>query len=121
MTTTKYELTSGHLKVENETAASGAIVVSLVVARVARVVDVTLNLDAAPTTSESFTITLNALVGSEYDTLLYTLNLSTDSTTDIVWMPDQPLWLQPGDAIDVAFANTDGNTYGVLITALEVV
>lgn len=121
MATQEYELTTGHQKVENETAASGAIDASLTAARVARVVSVTLNLDAAPTTSEIFTITLNSVAGSDYDTLLYSLNLSTGSTTDVLWFPDQPLWLQPGDAIDVAFANTDGNTYGVLITALEVV
>lgn len=119
MTTTEYNLVTGLLKVESGTATSGAIAVSLVVARVARVTSVTLNLDAAPTTSENLTITLNAVAGSAYDTLLYSLNLSTGSTTDVVWMPDQPLWIQPGDAIDVAYANTDGNTYGVLITAVE--
>lgn len=121
MTTTEYELTTGHLRVENETAASGAIAAVLAMSRAGRLVSVTLNLDAAPTTSENFTITLDAVAGSAYDTLLYSLDLSAGSTTDVLWFPDQPLWLQTGDAIDVVFTNTDGNTYAVLITALEVV
>lgn len=119
MATTEYNLTTGLLKIENGTATSGAIAVSLTVARVAQITSVTLNLDAAPTTSENFTITLNSVAGAAYDTLLYSLDLSTGSTTDVLWMPDQPFWIQPGDAIDVAYANTDANTYGVLITAVE--
>jgi len=123
MAETAYNLTkqAGHFKVETATAASGAIAASYTASRVARITSVTLNLDAAPTTSENFTITLNAVAGAAYDTLLYSVDLSTDSTTDVVWMPDQPLWLQPGDAIDVAYANTDDNTYAVSISALEAV
>jgi len=77
-------------------------------------------MSAAPTTSENFTITLDANAGAVYDTLLYTLDLSASSTTDLAWFPDEPLLLEGGDAIDVAYANTDVGTYGVQITVLKV-
>jgi hypothetical protein len=81
-----------------------------------RLVGVTCNFSAAPTTSESFTITLDAKAGAAYDTLLYTINPSLLSTTDILWQPDEEIILEPDDAIDVAYANTDANVYGVQIT-----
>ena len=77
---------------------------------------VTLALNAAPTTSENFTITLNANAGAAYDVLLYSLDLAAGSTTDLVWFPDEPLYLEGGDAVDVAYTNTDTGTYGLQIT-----
>jgi hypothetical protein len=85
-----------------------------------RVHSVTLHLNAAPTTSEDFTITLDADAGAAYDTLLYSLDLSTASTTDLLWQPDAPLFLEGGDALDVAYTNTDTGTYGVQITVEEI-
>ena len=85
-----------------------------------RLVSVSLNMSAAPTTSENFTITLNANAGAVYDVLLYSLDLSTGSTTDVVWFPDELMLLEGGDAVDVAYANTDTGTYGVQITAQAV-
>ena len=85
-----------------------------------RLVSVTLNMSAAPTTSENFTITLDANAGAVYDVLLYSLDLSTGSTTDIVWYPDELFLLEAGDAVDVAYANTDVGTYGVQITMMAV-
>jgi len=119
MTTTTHAVIDGRIRVENATAGSGAIAASMTALRVARITNVTLNLDATPTTSENFTITFNSVTGAAYDALLYSVDLANESTTDVLWMPDQPLWMQPGDAIDVAYTNTDGNTYGVLITAIE--
>ena len=85
-----------------------------------RLISVTMHADAAATTSEDFTVTLNANAGAAYDTLLYSLDLSAASTVDLLWQPDVPLLLEGGDAIDVAFANTDTDTYGVQITVLTV-
>jgi len=82
-----------------------------------RLISVTLHMSAAPTTSENFTVTLDANAGAAYDTLLYSLDLSVSSVTNLLWQPDEPLLLEGGDAIDVAYANTDGRTYGVQITA----
>jgi len=81
-----------------------------------RLMTVSLNMDAAPTTSENLTITLDANAGAEYDVLMYSVDLSFASTTDVVWWPDDVLHLEPGDAVTVAYANTDKNTYGCQIT-----
>lgn len=101
---------------------SAAIATSLTVPASAtyRLVSVTLAADAAPTTSENFTITLDANAGAAYDVLLYSLDLSAGSTTDLVWFPDELLLLEGGDAIDVAYTNTDTVTYGLQITAMAV-
>ena len=105
--------------VKENATGSGPILASLVVdeAKTYNLISVSLNLDVAPTTSESFTITLDADAGAVYDTLLYTNDLSVGSVTDILWMPDQPILLEGGDAVDVAYANTDGRLYGLQITA----
>jgi len=103
----------------NSTGTAGAIDASLAVPAgyVYRLVSVTVKMSAAPTTSENLTITLDANAGSEYDTLLYSLDLSAGSTTALAWFPDEPMLLEGGDAIDVAYANTDSGTFGVQITA----
>jgi len=81
-----------------------------------RLVSVTCNFAAAPTTSENFTIELDAAAGAIYDLLLYTLDVSAGSTTDILWQPDEEILLEGGDAIDVNFANTDTIKWGAQIT-----
>jgi len=105
----------------NVTGAA-AIAASLTVPASAtyQLISVTMHADAAATTSENLTITLNANAGAAYDTLLYSLDLSAASTVDLVWYPDEPLLLEGGDAVDVAFTNTDTDTYGVQITAMAV-
>ena len=81
-----------------------------------RPVSVTLNLSAAPTTAENFTITLYPQVGGIYNTLLYSRDLAAEATTDLLWQPDKELILEGGDQIGVAWANTDGRNYGAQIT-----
>ncbi|RUM43006.1 MAG: hypothetical protein DSY80_06255, partial [Desulfocapsa sp.] len=109
---------AGDVRKENATGAA-AIALSATAAEQARLVGLTLHLDAAPTTSESLTITLDANAGAAYDTLLYSLDLSTGSTTDLLWLPDNDIFLETGDIIKVAYANTDTATYGAQLTLLE--
>jgi len=81
-----------------------------------RLVSVTCNFNAAPTTSENFTVTLDANAGAIYDLLLYSLDPSAGATSDILWQPDEEILLEGGDAIDVQFDNTDARNYGAQIT-----
>ena len=81
-----------------------------------QLVSVTCNFNAAPTTSEDFTITLDANAGAIYALLLYSLDPSAAATSDILWQPDEEIILEGGDQVDVAFANTDARNYGVQIT-----
>lgn len=87
---------------------------------VQQLLSVTLHLSAAPTTSENFTITLDSGHGGAFDTLLYSLDLSTASTVNLVWQPDAPLYLFDGDAVDVKYANTDAGVFGVTLTCKAV-
>jgi len=79
---------------------------------------VSLKLSAAGTTAENLTITLNAVDGAAYDVALLTQDLSVSSVTSLLWTPDDgPLLCEAGDAIDVAWPNSEGRTYGLRIVA----
>ena len=103
-------------------SGNGAIAESMTVPDGAayRLISVSLNLDIAPTTSENYTITIDDAFGNPFDVLLYSLDISAGSTTDVFWQPDEELMLVGGDAIDVAFANTDARTYGLVFTVKRV-
>lgn len=77
-------------------------------------VQVSCHFDAAPVTDGSITVTLNANAGAAYDTVLASASLL--GVTDYLFQPDQPLYLEGGDAVDVAYANADLRTYGAQIT-----
>ena len=99
------------------TNATGAVAIatSTTVAAHFRLLAVTCHFDAAPTASENFTVTLNANDGAAYDTVLFSVDPSATSSTDLVYIPDGDLIFESGDEIDVAFANTDTVTYGLRI------
>ena len=81
-----------------------------------RVISVSCNFNAAPTTSENFTVELDAAAGTAYDLSLYTLDPAAGATSDILWQPDEEIILEGGDAIDVTFANSDNRNFGAQIT-----
>lgn len=70
------------------------------------------HVSAAPTTSENFTLTLRSADGAEHDVVIYKIDLSSASTTDIV-NTDLGLLLLTGDELEVTYTNTDGRTIGV--------
>lgn len=70
-----------------------------------------LHVSSAPTTSEYLTVTLDSAAGAAYDTVLYRIDLSAASTTDVFWR--ESFTLHPGDALRTAYTNTDGRTIGV--------
>ena len=82
-----------------------------------RVMSISVHFSAAPTTSENLTFTLDANAGTAYNTLVYSVDPSATSMTDLMWYPDGWEWmLEGGDAVDVTFANTDGNTVAAQLT-----
>ena len=81
-----------------------------------RLVSVTTNFVAAPTTSENYTITLYPNAGGIYSILFYTVDPSAGATVNILWQPDEEIILEGGDQIAVEFANTDTVNYGAQIT-----
>ena len=81
---------------------------------------VTLHLNAAGTTSENFSIWLDANDGTPYDTVLLAQDLSAGSVVNLLWQPDNPLACEPGDAIVVTWPNSEGRIYGVRIVTRTV-
>ena len=80
---------------------------------------ITLHLNAAPTTSENFIITVDSGRGAAYDTVVYSVNLSTASTTDVILteqLSDLPILIK-NDVLLITFTNTDGNTWGLTVIA----
>ena len=107
-------------KINGTGAAAIATSMTVPAGRTYQLLSVSLKYNTAPATSESLTVTLNANAGATYDTVLYTVDPSVLSVTSLLWQPDEPLYLEGGDAVDVAYTNTDTRTYGVQITAAEV-
>jgi hypothetical protein len=81
-----------------------------------RLVSVSCVFATAPTTSENYTIELNSIGGAAYDVQLYSVDPAAGATTDILWQPDEELFLIGGDAVDIAFAGTDGYGWGIEVT-----
>jgi hypothetical protein len=77
-----------------------------------RLTGLTLHADVAATTGDVFYLRLISGLGDEFDTVLYSITLSTASTTDIA-KTDFNLPMFVGDALRVDFTNTDGRTYGI--------
>ena len=90
------------------------------VSRVYRLHSASIKFNTAPVTSESLTITYNALAGVNYDVLLYTVNPSITSITSLIWKPDELQYLHGEDRIDIFYNNNDNRTWGVQIIVEEV-
>ena len=68
---------------------------------------VVLKFDAAPTTSENITITVDSADGVSYDHVVSTHDPSSESETTVV--VTLGTHLADGDQITVEYTNTDGN------------
>jgi len=118
MAINRYSVDRGHLRKDYVTGSS-AIALSVSIIKPTKVIGLTLHLSAAPSTGENFEIKLNANVGTAYDAVLHSVDLSTGSTTDLIWYPDGDLFLETGDALDISYPNTDAGTYGLQVTTKE--
>jgi len=122
VTTTRSDLSGADgfnsLRKDNETGTA-AITSSAAIVKPTRLISVSCKFNAAPTTSENLTITANLASGAVYDVLLYSVDPSASSLTDLVWLPDEPMWFYDGDSIDIAYTNTDTEDYGIEIVMME--
>ena len=71
---------------------------------------ITVKLDAAATTSEPLTVTINSATGAAYDTVIVSDDLSVGSGTSFLYRWDGGFDIFAGDVLDLAYANTDTNT-----------
>jgi hypothetical protein len=77
-----------------------------------RLVALTVRVNVAPTTGDTFSVILDSKHGADYDTTLYSIVLSTASTANIL-KSDFNLPLSVGDALRVTFTNTDMRVFGI--------
>lgn len=110
-------LAIGKIPVVTNATGTGAISTTYAPSAHFQLENVTVHFSSAPTTSENLTITINANDGSDYDTVILSRDPSLTSDTDILFLPESPVLCESGDAIDVAYTNTDGRTFGLRIVA----
>ena len=78
---------------------------------------VEMKLSAVPTTgAQPITVTKDSVTGAAYDVLHYSQDLVAAASTSFCVRFDPPIDFFTGDAIVVAFANTNGVTYGLTVT-----
>ena len=115
MATENYPSAAEPRFVKHTATGAGAMAEQVVAPVASRLLWVGLHLSAAPTTSENLTVTYDSAAGSAYDVLMQTRNLATEAITDLSWVPEDPVYLLPGDAVAVAFTNTDTKTWGLSV------
>jgi len=67
--------------------------------------------------ASNLTVKLNSIQGSAYDTIFETKAMN--GITDYAYIPSNPVALEPGDSIDIDYANGGKATYGVTVILLD--
>ncbi len=98
--------------VYSATALTGALSLSTALTTRFKFKQATIHLNTAPTSAGSITLTLDALDGPAYDTLLRSVDPS-DGRTDVVFEPASDVIYEAGDKLTLAYANPDNRTFGV--------
>jgi len=95
--------------------ATGAVAIAstLTATRPLVITAVRLHLDAAGGVG-NFTLTLVSATAAVYNVVLLTQDMTT--TTDVFWVPDQPIPVANGDGVIAAYANANSKTYGLEIS-----
>ena len=81
-------------------------------------VAVLVHFSAAPTTAENFVISYVTENGDEFETVIYSVDPSSGSSTNIVLSQSTiDIPLTEGESIKVTYLNTDGLTIGITLKA----
>ena len=81
-----------------------------------RLMHISFKFDIAPTTSEDLTITRDSIFGPDFDVLLYSIDPSAHTLTDLLWLPDEEVFLSGGEAVAIAFPGSDGHRASIVCT-----
>ena len=111
----------GRVVVKENVTGNAAIDIGFVAIRGMQLQSVSITFDAAPVTNETLAVSLDAIAGADYDATLYALNPAALAAKSIIITERDfgDIWLIPGDAINVTYANSDAVTYGVEIIVME--
>lgn len=115
LTVTRSVGSRGGVVVRGTATGAAALSERLEVGEPTKITWVGVHFSAAPTTSENLVIRRDADAGAAYDVALVTVNPASAGATDVYWEPDEPFYLSPGDAVGVAFTNTDTKTWALTI------
>lgn len=77
-----------------------------------QLLEIRVHLGSASATSENLTITMDAKAGAAYDTVLYSVDM--DTVADLV-VTFEHRYFSNADEIDIAWTNTNTETYGLEI------
>lgn len=75
--------------------------------------DVRIHLGAASATSENIVVSLDAVDGAEYDVVFNAQDMN--ALTDYIWQPTRPYPCDKDDKINIAWLNTNAETYGLTV------
>jgi len=64
--------------------------------------------------AENLTVEIDSGTGTAYDVVLVTKAMN--GLTDYVWIPATPQHVQKGDVLDVNYANSNSDNWGIEIT-----
>ena len=97
-------------------STADTVTVAIAVGHPFELIEVEIHMSAAPTTSEAFTLTRDAGLGENYDTLIRSIDFSVDSNISWSWTPSNRLiYPDPDDKLRVAWNNSDLRTYGLTL------
>jgi hypothetical protein len=65
----------------------------------------------------NFSVTVDSAEGAAYDVVLLSQDMS--SSTDLAWVPDQPIFCAKGDELEISWENDSGYTWGVELVYRE--
>ncbi len=99
----------------SSTTGTAAIAIITAFAKKMRIKSITGHATAAVV--EALTITLDSKTAAAYDTKLQEVAASWE---DFFWQPDGDLFLEAGDELAIACANSGSATYGIEVIAEEV-
>ena len=122
MAETRVQIGGGGYIVKTNGTGAAAMSVSFTAVRACKLGTVTCKFSAAPTTSENFTVSLDANAGAAYDVTWFTYDPGAVGSITFISVDETDIgevWLVPGDIVTVAYTNTDTRTYGVEITVKE--
>jgi len=106
----------GGSPITSKATGSGAIAKTVIPGAAFRLLRVELHLDSAPaSTAEDFTVNIDAGDGATYDIKLIDLDLYTNGVQDLVKTYGEGFEYGADDEVDIAWANTPTETYGVKV------
>ncbi|MFA7287305.1 MAG: hypothetical protein WC055_00350 [Melioribacteraceae bacterium] len=98
------------MRVSRETAASGAISLTVDPGIPFRLIAIKVHLSAVGGAG-NLTATTDSIIGATYDAVLTLQDMT--AVTDYIYVPDNPIPFVDGDKVVIAWANASNVTYGI--------